>query len=312
MLDIVYNCSRDFICKWKSQRSSRFTLEEYSIKHSPKPISLNENLLNAIERLLWYVPNIQSKQSKKNDMIGLSLYSDFTFDLICSKMELSEQDVLWPQIIDEETFEFYQNEICYKCQKIILTQTTTETKTVALLRHIRNSIAHGNFTIVNGMFVGFDENTRKGTKINTAIIKVLPVNLLNALESIDSSLTREKLVGYAFSRAGYDVVHQSSIQTDTSQHFTPDLFIKKIGREYYVEIKEFSERYLNDDTVLLQMKNYREIMPESNIILIIDSSRLTISSRKMLTDHRISILDKSNIARLLEGEDVLEKAIYTP
>ena len=79
---------------------SRIT-KPISLVHSPKPISFSNDMDQIIKEVLWYVPNIDSHQSSKNELIGDKVYSDFSFTYILNKMGMSEdRDVKW---IDNST-----------------------------------------------------------------------------------------------------------------------------------------------------------------------------------------------------------------
>ena len=61
---------------------------DYKLIHDPKPIVLSNNMDKIIKRLLWYVPNIDSYQSEKNELISEKLYDDFSFSYIIHKMRI--------------------------------------------------------------------------------------------------------------------------------------------------------------------------------------------------------------------------------
>jgi hypothetical protein len=179
-----------------------------------------------IENLLWYVPNIDSYQAPKNDLIEDRVYSDFSFTYIMEKMGMEEQrDVLWlnkDENIKDDDWKYFENKICINCQKVIITRYKSLSKTNDFLRCLRNCIAHGQFAIVGDFLIGFNEikskkvsdsNIKKesdGIKkvvikkepdsAKKAIIKIKPVLLLDALRSLMSGKAKELLVGYAFEK----------------------------------------------------------------------------------------------------------------
>ena len=65
------------------QLSKKFELQRcknkisYEIKHEEIPIKLDSNLDEAIKYLLWYVPNINSEQAKKEDLLTNLEYDDY-------------------------------------------------------------------------------------------------------------------------------------------------------------------------------------------------------------------------------------------
>lgn len=46
--------------------------ESYSLKHDPIPITLSGDMERIVKEILWYVPNIDSYQAPKNDLIVAS------------------------------------------------------------------------------------------------------------------------------------------------------------------------------------------------------------------------------------------------
>ena len=51
----------------------------YTISHAKIPIELSPDLTEAIYYLLWYVPNIKSEQSKKNELLLNPQYDNYIF-----------------------------------------------------------------------------------------------------------------------------------------------------------------------------------------------------------------------------------------
>ena len=131
----------------------------YSIHHENKPIKLTEEMTKTLEYLLWYVPNINSIQSPQNELTSSISFENFVFGILKSYMNLENKDVAFLDYIDRDIVKFYEKKICPHSQKIILTKGDNESKTDSLLRHIRNSLAHGDFTIVEGMLIGLDNKT---------------------------------------------------------------------------------------------------------------------------------------------------------
>lgn len=283
--------------------------EAYSVIHSPRPLPLSEEMEEVVEQLLWYVPNITSKQSKEKKMISEKIYDEFTFTLMKEVMQLKDEDVfVQPTNIDPFLRDFYQGEICHCCQKIVMKKASHVTFLSTLLRHIRNAIAHGNFTILeNGMFVGFDENintlTEKGSGVPcTAIIKIFPKNLLAGLKLLDTIYVREALLMHAFSKVGYTV----EVQED--KHIRFDFMLMKNNKKIYVEVKRSqTAMYLDSDLfdslydyLLESKKDIKE-----PVVYMMDTAKLTIKQKQKLLNTNITILDRSAIQTLLKGIDVL-------
>lgn len=275
---------------------------EYSIKHNPQPIDLPRNLLEAVERLLWYVPEINSIQSSSNELIKENIYDDFCFNYILQKINMRQDDVLFENNNADLT-EYYNNfkdRICVNCQKLILTKKQSETKTMCLLRHIRNSIAHGRFNLCGDMMIGFDYKNKY-----TAIIKIRPQTLLAALKLLESGITYQHLFAYAFRRIGYSVIEEPRGNVEVDMH------LQKGEKHFLVEIKKCNRGYIRKellDKLIYRYSNTIQRMGDTaKLVLIIDTARLTKESEKYLTDKQLRIMDINKIKELLQGNDVLSE-----
>lgn len=273
---------------------------EYSITHNPQPIDLPQDLLEAIERLLWYVPEINSIQSSSNELIKEDIYDDFCFNYILQIINMQQDDVLFENSNADLTgyYNNFNKRICVNCQKLILTKKQSETKTMCLLRHIRNSIAHGRFNLCGDMMIGFDYH-----KKYTAIIKIRPQTLLTALKLLDSGITYQHLFAYAFRKIGY------SVTEEPRANVAVDMFLQKEGKCFLIEIKKYCRGYLREDMLNKLIQRYsnaiQKLGESTKLVLIIDTARLTKSSEKLLKDEQIKVMDINKIKELLQGNDVL-------
>lgn len=155
-------------------------VSSYSIAHNPRPIHLPSDILEIIEKLLWYAPNIKSIQSISNPFIDDTTWALARFHEILIQMGINvKNDVIigYPSSIQTN---YYSSQICTSCQKIIYTCQTNETYLKAFLRHSRNAIAHGRFQLVGNFIILFDYNDAG----NNAIIKVDINKLYKALGGI--------------------------------------------------------------------------------------------------------------------------------
>lgn len=273
----------------------------YSIEHHPKPLNLPEDLTEAIERLLWYIPNIPSRQSKPHELIDNPIYSEFCFRYICYRIGMRREDILWVQDIDRELMRPFEGRICVNCQKLIL-KPSTRTKTADLLRHIRNCIAHGYFNLCGDMLIGFDYDTNR--KRYTAIIKIRPKTLLQTLQLLDAEITKEHLFRYAFRELGYEVQMQP-------RELWGDMILTGKGKRYCVEIKmlENTSPYLKDDTFRKLLRDFsaaREVPRDAQPVLILDTGRLTRNAKLLLRRSPVRVMDLKAIEKLIQGIDVLE------
>lgn len=277
----------------------------YSLYHDPVPMELSKEMIRALEYLIWYVPNINSLQSRKMSLIEKLLYDDFTFNLLRKEMNLTTNDILIEEKIPEEVFRYYRHKICPDCQKVIFTRASEETKTQALLRHTRNAIAHGLFTVVEDMLMAFDFRNledAEGGKNCSAILKIRPASLLRALEVIDSELTHEHLAAKAFKEAGYRV-----LRTKWEDRKLPyDFAIAKGHRRYAVEIKKFDVSEIIEPQEVEEILRKFEHLKDTGLVLILDSGHLTKESKGLLKEREIIILDMDDTESLLQGRDVLK------
>ena len=283
----------------------------YKIEHSPRPIKLSEEMDMIIKNLLWYIPNIDSFQATKNELISDRIYDEFSFTYIMEQMGMKEsRDVRWigqKEVISKEDWEFFEGEICTNCQKIIVAKYSTLSKINTLLTTIRNSIAHGHFAIVEDYIIGF--NLKLSSKdpegLRKAIIKIKPKPLLSALEKLASPMGKELLLEYAFRRVGYDVTEPKNRSRDF------DLCLKKNGKKYVIEIKSYrGNTYLHPKHVEIFLKRAEKALPGVERVLLVDTSRVTKSVRQLeskIKDFRI--VDINDVKLLLSEEpvDILAK-----
>ena len=95
----------------------RHSTIDYTIVHNPQPLPLSIEMDTMIKKLLWYVPNIDSQQAKKNDLISDKIYDDFSFKYIMDQMGMVEnRDVKWieTKTIDDDDWNYYEKQICNK------------------------------------------------------------------------------------------------------------------------------------------------------------------------------------------------------
>lgn len=276
---------------------------EYSIYHKEKPIKLNEEMTKAIEYLLWYVPNINSIQSPKNELSSSLDFEDFVFGIIKNYMNLENKDIAFLDFVDDDIVKFYEDEICTHSQKLILTKQENESKTDSLLRHIRNSIAHGHFNIVGDMLIGFDFKTVAMDREEcTAIYKIFPRNLLKGLYSLNQEVTAEKLAQIALQRNGYEVERFKNTKYDF--HF--DFYVKKGKKRYALEIKKYNDiEIIPEEEVKELVEKFTGVYENIIPVLFINTSLLKKETKMKLKDENVIILDVRNIMKMLNHRDIL-------
>lgn len=285
--------------------SNRSTIN-YEIVHNPQPIALSNDMDEVLKNLLWYAPNIDSYQATKSELISDKVYDDFSFTYILSKMGMVEnQDVKWIEPndpFDEDDWTFFENSICTRCQKIIVTRQKNLSKTNDLLRCLRNCIAHGHFSIVDDYIIGFNKHTTKNNPegVKKAVIKIKPEILLSALRSLTSPMGKELLVAYAFEKAGYTVIQQPA----SSYRF--DLLIEKAGKQYAIEIKDYrGQAYLHAEHLDGFLSRTEKLLPGIERVLFIDTSRVTKAVREKEKEiENFRIVDLSQVKELLQDNPV--------
>ena len=285
--------------------NSRSTMD-YEIVHNPQPIVLSNDMDEVIKNLLWYAPNIDSFQAIKSELISDKVYDDFSFTYILSKMGMDEsRDVKWIEPndpFDESDWTFFENSICTRCQKIIITRQKNLSKTNDLLRCLRNCIAHGHFSIVDDYIIGFNKHTTKNNPegIKKAVIKIKPEMLLSALKSLTSPRAKELLVAYAFEKAGYTIIQQPG------SLYRFDLLIEKAGKQYAIEIKDYrGQAYLHIEDLYRFLSSSEQLLPGVERVLFIDTSRVTKAVReKEMEMENFRIVDLSQVRELLQDTPV--------
>lgn len=279
----------------------------YSLIHDSKPIRLSDEMTMSLELLLWYVPNINSMQSSKNELVSSMDFDDFVFGICKEKMNLNNSDVCFLDDISPDVVNFYLKGLCPQDEKLILTRALNESKTDSLLRHIRNSIAHGCFNVVSDLFIGFDFKS-SANKLSecSAIIKIKPQNLLKALLALEDEVTSERLAQIALQRTGYYV--EKFEKYDSSHSF--DFFVKKDNKNFALELKKYNDfETLPQDEVDKLVRQFENISNDLIPILFINTSLLTDKSKERLLQEKIIILDIKNIKKMLKKRDMIGEIV---
>ncbi len=281
---------------------------KYNIKHKNIPIKLNDDLDEAIKYLLWYVPNINSEQARREDLLTNKEYDDYIFEELMGLMNLRDIDVLFTDKIPKNIIKDFKNGICLNDQKLVMTLADGETKTMSLLRHIRNAIAHGNFNVVENLVIGFDIKKLADEKIEyRGIFKINPEGLVKALRKILFDLSNEKFISDAFRRAGYFV---EPYQEEYQRSHRFDLYAKKNDRRFAIEIKNYKSMHKVSDNIIHNLiKDFKGIDEGLIPILIINSSYLTEKSKEKLLKANVIILDIKNIKKMQKGRDMVSEIL---
>lgn len=291
------------------QLTDKFTYDncknktKYQIKHQEIPISLSKELREGIYYLLWYVPNIKSEQSEKNELLLNPQYDDFIFIELMNAMDLADEDVLFTETITNDMISPFLEEICTKCPKIMMTIAGGETKTMALLRHIRNAIAHGNFNVIGNMVVGFDLQRYEDKVEYRGFFKINPNRLLDALRKIQFDYNSQQLIKEAFNNTGYFI---EAYQEKYKRSHDFELFARKNNKKYAIDIKNYKYyKVVDQDFVKQLIIQYEGLINDITPILIINTSFLDDPSKKELLTHNVIILDVKNIQKMIKGRDMV-------
>ena len=282
--------------------------KKFDISHKEIPIKLSPDLDEAIKYLLWYVPNINSEQAKENDLLKNKEYDDYIFEEIMSFMNLSDRDVLFTDDIATYIVDDFRGEVCTDDQKIVMSLADGETKTMSLLRHIRNAIAHGNFNVIDKLVIGFDFKRLGDERVEyRAVFKIRPDGLLKALKKINFDFTSQEFIGNAFKNCGY-FVEEYQEKYQKSHRF--DLFAKKKDKRFAIEIRnyDYGKKIANEEVskIIKAFEGFgKGIIP----ILIINSSYLTEESKDDLLRADFIILDIKNIKKMYKGRDMVSEIL---
>lgn len=296
------------------QLSKKFELQRcknkisYEIKHDEIPIKLDSNLDEAIKYLLWYVPNINSEQAKKEDLLTNLEYDDYVFEELMEAMKLKDIDVLFTDSIEERIVDDFRDGICLNDQKIVMALADGETKTMSLLRHVRNAIAHGNFNVVHGLLIGFDIKRLSKDKIQyRGIFKINPEGLLRALRKILFDLSSQEFISEAFRKAGYWV---EPYQEEFQRSHRFDLYAKKNDKRFALEIRNYEYGHkVSKKDISKMIKDFRAGADDLVPVLIINSTYLTDAARNKLLREKVIILDIKNIKKMHKGRDMVSEII---
>lgn len=277
---------------------------EFNLKHASTPIALSADLLEAIEMLLWYVPEIQSYQSDKSsfsyEIISKPIYDEFCFDYLLESIGFDKSNVICcPSPPELNAYQKDSNPVlCANCEELILHKVSSRTKTSCLLNHLRNCIAHGRFNLHGELLIGLDFQGNQCT----ALIKINPRTLLHALRALESGITKEALFSYALTKAGYQIITQPSFDNTYSRF---DILVEKSGRKYAVEIKSMKCRYVPHERIVAFANNCDSISANNfSPVLIIDDARLLKESKEFLLSKNIIIKDISSVRDLLNKKDI--------
>lgn len=279
----------------------------YSLKHIKKPIELSNELQKSLQMLLWYVPGVKSSYQSETigfsyEIISKKLYDQFCFEYLLKLINFDANKVVCEKNPSQLSRYIKDNDptLCINCQELILGKSSdNETKSMCLLRHVRNCLAHGRFNICGDLLIGLDYYKDECT----ALIKISPNKLYQALCSLDTGITRETLFKYAFENQDYKVYTYPNLP---QEFVTADMLIVKCKKKYVIEIKLAKGRFIRREDIQMFVNNSRKVVEKGYIpVLIIDNAKLTKDSRSFLESQDVLIRDITDVEKLLSGEDIL-------
>lgn len=268
---------------------------EYSIIHDGRfDTRKNEIFL----KILWQLPDTDSRQSDQNTVFMNSAYDDFFIDILKTQLELGISDYLFSEDTENvnSIAEHYKYEMCLDCSKLVIKTGSSTTKIVDFFRHVRNAVAHGSFNIIGDKFIGFDSSRGK----YTAVIKVKYDNLKKLVSFFAESTEIVDIYEKSLKRLGYHV----TLNDEDS------LYVKKGKHVYMLFIRHYTGRYANTKDIgdFVHEFNYID-KTNCMFVLVIDSTYATKNIQSFLTEQNISIIDKSSLKKMMQGADVLKNLL---
>lgn len=296
----------------------------YKIQHEPKPLKLPIEMAETIETLLLYMPLVDATQANQNGKLNEEDYGNEAFRQLLKMVGMNrERDVYIDSSspdgnIDEKYVKDFERNVCMSCQKFVgRLDTGKESELGCFLRHIRNSLAHGNFFVHDDMLVGYDFNSKKGgfQGTRTAVYRIRPiqfveafqktyaVNYLDFPQDVRESLVATIILANRFRDFGYAV-------TDAPKERPVDFLAEKNGKRYFVEYKAYKGiRFLHCDNVFQFLAMSMGLKENEWLVVVVDTSRTTKEVNLAMIPNHIIILDKPTVIRMLQGEDRLESVV---
>lgn len=271
---------------------------EYSIYHD----SISDKDKLTLAYLMWYLPGVKSYQSETETIFENPAYDDYLFDFFKRKMSLNDEDIKIVEDkkkeIETSDAEYYKDEICLNCQKIIFNKRKDKNKILELFKHIRNIIAHGCFNIVDDYFIGFDHYDDNPNHYSS-VIKVKKQDLISVLFDFIKIKDTKTIFEFALKELNYMNIEENIIATD-------DLFVEKNGFKFWLTFKNYKGRYIKQEDIEVFINEKRYIDKTGWIfILVVDSTYTSSKINAYVVNEHIGIVDKEYVKEMLSGKDVL-------
>lgn len=257
----------------------------FSIEHDKQPIELKDKVIMSIENLLWYAPNIDgsAQSSKENKYLQDVDFNNALVTFFLRFLGLTKEDIFetpFPSLPDSYVEDF-TGSVCTTCHKVLVTVRNKngwrESTIEAILRHMRNCLAHGRFNMINEKTIlGIDEVPN--THSTTAILKLNIECLYDFTEAIkiSSENTISQLFQYAMFLKSYHVIcpyvvpiNNPVLDRDTDEFIfawrDDQQYVLAINYVAYKESNEEANRYSLNTTEISFIK---ELFPDRQVILL--------------------------------------------
>lgn len=253
--------------------------------------------------LLWNLPEVDSYQAMHGSVFCNPVYDGYLFNLFMLEAELCEEDIRFvtdDSIINRNEAEFFLEEICVNCQKILFIKPKKKgcTKIIALFKNLRDCIAHGCFGMVEEYFIGFNHPKFEG-KEYTAVFKLKYEQLYQAIETITSGDVLSLIYKEALEKNGYTIIEREGKEE-------ADLVASKGGTIFFLDFKKYRGRYLNQTDIQRYINETRNKSDRNGLnVLVVDSTYTNSKINKYIMGENIGIVDKKYVKEMLEGRDIL-------
>lgn len=270
----------------------------YSLYHTV----LSDDDCRLATNLLLYLPEIDSYQAENGTAITNDIYESYFLSEVKRILSLNDDDIeinnsTPDRTIDDAVAYYYKDSICLNCSKINVAQCKGKNKIISIFVKIRNMVAHGSFNIVDGVFIGFDHPRLNSSKC-CGIIKAQTANLFELVKTFISIGNTPGLFKYILSKNFEYTIIESTANDN-------DFMIEKDRRRYFLEFKSFSGRYINQEDLVLYLRQRAHIdKTDCMFVLVVDSTYTNSKINAVLLEYNISIIDKRWIKEMMDGKDV--------
>lgn len=279
----------------------------FHLIHKSKPLKYSPDISDSLRILLWYTPNTNGYQSDTDPIISEDSLTEETFDYFCNELGVPEGS----RICRDKTEIDYINQNILNTfpenpeSKLIMLFDSGHTKTYWLLKHLRNSLAHGRFNITNNEFIGFDNYNQAYNFFIRLEIKKLQ-DVLNSMRP-DHGVLPDNPPNYVETLIRDGIKNIDSFKILDLQSHIPtsgDFIVKneELNMEASFDIKLFSRR------PRLDAKKYKMHSYSNEKILFVCILPKIVLDNEMIELYNHSnmiMLDKPRLKQFLHKNDVI-------